>query len=169
MTPAAFIARYRVPCFYHFTDTRNLDSIRKTGALVPWANAKNRVVAPGGNQWSHDADTRNGLDRYVHLALLDEHPMEYAARQDGRIEESRFLGVDAKILLREGVLFCPDVSNKAGVIPIPLDDAVRTMDFEVVYGRTNWKDPDIQHRRQLAKKYELLVPGSISIEMIQGI
>lgn len=46
--------------------------------------------------------------------------------------------------------------------------ALEKMDFEVVYTRTNWADPEVQARRSVAKKYEVLVPGSIPLEMIRG-
>jgi hypothetical protein len=169
MNPSEFIARFKVPCFYHFTDTRNLPSIQAKGGLFPWADIHAQVTAPGGNDWSHEADERNGLDKYVHLALMAEHPMEYFAREDGRIIEARFLQIDPGILLRPGVLFCPDVSNKSGVSPLTFADAIGQMDFEVVFDRTDWRDPEIKRRRAIAKKYELLVPGHIPLTLIRGI
>ncbi|MEA9904823.1 DarT ssDNA thymidine ADP-ribosyltransferase family protein [Xanthomonas campestris pv. raphani] len=169
MSPANFLERYKVRCFFHFTDTRNLLSIRSKGGLLPWAQIKEEVRAPGGNKWSHDADAIRGLDQYVHLALLDEHPMEYRAKERGDIVESRFLSIDPSILHREGVLFCPDVSNKSGTTPLSLAKAIDVMDFEVIYDRTDWRDPEIKRRRTQAKKYELLVPGHIPLNLIYGI
>jgi hypothetical protein len=51
------------------------------------------VVARGGNEWSQTADARFGMDEYVHICLIDDHPMEYLARKDGRIEQSIYLEV----------------------------------------------------------------------------
>ncbi len=95
--------------------------------------------------------------------------MEYRARKDGRIIESRFLRIDPSILHRPGILFCPDVSNKFGVTPLTLAEAVEHMDFEVVFDRTDWRDPEIKQRRAEAKKYELLVLGCIPMNLIQGL
>ena len=169
MTPTQFIQRFKVQSFFHFTDTRNLSSIRGRGGLFPWAQISKDVVAPGGNEWSHNADEAHGLDEYVHLALFCEHPMEYRAREDGRIIKSCFLRINPIILHRNGVLFCPDVSNKSGVVPLTLEQAVAVMDFEVIYDRTNWSDPVIRQRRTQARKYELLVPGRIPLNLISGL
>ena len=82
----------QIPRLYHFTDRRNLDSIRAQGGLYPLSDLVNRgvnIAAPGGNQWSRDADEPKGMGRYVHLCFRSNHPMEYQARQDGRIEEEK--------------------------------------------------------------------------------
>lgn len=156
--------------FYHFTDTRNLASIRDLG-LLPFAELQSRgivVQAPAGNDWSHEADERWGLDNYVHLCLMDEHPMEYQARKDGRIVDSRFLQISPAVLAIDGIRFAADIANKSGVPLLSLEEACETMDFEVIYDRTDWKDPDIQQRRQIAKRYELLVPEIVPINLITG-
>jgi hypothetical protein len=51
---------YKIPSLYHFTDQRNLPIIRELGGLYPMAELQKRgvkVPAPGGNEWSQDADT----------------------------------------------------------------------------------------------------------------
>jgi hypothetical protein len=57
---------------------------------------------------------------------------------------------------------------EAGVLPLSFCEAVEQMDFEVVYDRTDWTDPEVKQRRLRAKKYELLVPGPIALDMITG-
>ncbi|OUE39109.1 hypothetical protein BZY95_17175 [Billgrantia desiderata SP1] len=94
MTGNELIARFNIQKLYHFTDTRNLPSIREQGGLLRLAEMKRRSVNGavfGGNQWSHDADVARGLDGYVHLCFLSEHPMEWCAKNDGRILDSVFL------------------------------------------------------------------------------
>jgi hypothetical protein len=95
--------------------------------------------------------------------------MEYRAKERGDIVTSCFLSIDSSILHRDGVLFCPDVSNKSGVAPLTLPQAIEVMDFEVIYDRTDWRDPEIKKRRAQAKKYELLVPGYIPLNLIAGL
>jgi hypothetical protein len=55
-------------------------SIRKFGG--PWSTAKLREMGitfyRGGHQLSLDADTRLGMDQYVHLCFTSELPMAYA-------------------------------------------------------------------------------------------
>ncbi|MBT9137439.1 MAG: hypothetical protein DDT34_02531 [Firmicutes bacterium] len=172
MTPDQFLARYKVRCFYHFTDERNLDSIRNVGGLFRHAELLRRgilVPAPGGNDWSHEADARVGVDEYVHLCMISEHPMEWQARQEGRIVKSKFLQVDPQVIKVEGVRFTSDVSNKSGVQLLTLEEACDTMDFSVIFDKTDWRDSEIQARRKIAKKYEFLVPMDIPKNLITGL
>jgi hypothetical protein len=156
--------------FYHFTDERNLCSIREHG-LLSMRELRQRGISPvaGGNQWSLDADLRAGMDAYVHLCFLRQHPMEWSARQDGRIERSRFLRVEPEVLTLPGVMITDQVSNKSGVLPKPADDMIPGLDFKVMYTRTDWKDPAIQARRQRAKLYEILVPTTVPPDFIANL
>lgn len=82
----------RIPVLYHFTDRRNLELIRKLGGLYPLAELRRRdvaVPAPGGNEWSWDANGIKGFDEYVHLCFRATHPMEFVARAEGRIGGGR--------------------------------------------------------------------------------
>jgi len=171
MTADEFITRFSVKCLYHFTDLRNLPSIRQHGLLC-LAESRQRAVsvaAPGGNQWSHDADARLGLDKYVHLCLFDQHPMEWTARRDGHVLQTAFLQIEPTVLGVDGVKFAPGVANKAGTGLLTLDEAIEQMDFEVVYTRLDWKDRAVQERRQAARKYEVLVPTHVPVAMIRGL
>lgn len=161
----------RIKNLYHFTDRRSLPSIKRLGGLLSLAHLKaggHVIAAPGGNDWSHEADERIGLDRYVHLCFCNQHPMEYAARQDLRINASVFLEIDSAVLKVSGVLFSSDVSNKAGVSPTTLDEACSIIDFDVLYTRTDWKDPEIQARLKQVRKYELLVPQRVLLNMVRS-
>jgi hypothetical protein len=143
----------RIPLLYHFTDTRNLPLIRELGGLYSLSQLRALRVdipAPGGNEWSHDADCMKGLDEYVHLCFRRNHPMEYVARQEGRIAESIFLQIDRGVLDIEGVRFTPDVSNKAGVESCSLEEACAIIDFDVLYTRAEWREPEVQQRLQLS-------------------
>jgi len=160
------LGKARIP-FYHFTDTRNLDSIREHG-ILSMTELRARGITPvtGGNDWSLEADARFGMDRYVHLCFLRQHPMEWNARQDGRIEKSRFLRIDPKVLTLDDVLMTDEVANKSGVVPKPANEIIPSLDFKVMYTRTDWKDPAIRDRRQRAKLYEILVPSRVPPELI---
>ncbi len=172
MTPTDFLRRFSVPCVYHFTDERNIPLIRQNDGLLSLAELRRRGIeppAPGGNDWSHEADARVGVDEYVHLCLFNEHPMEFRAREDGRIRNTRFIQIQPAVLHCEGIRFTQDVSNKAGVRLLTLEEAVQALDFSVIYDRTDWRDPQVQERRKLAKKYELLVPSHIPLTLFHRI
>ena len=164
--------RYAATNLYHFTDRRNLRLIRELGGLFSRARLMERgikIPAPGGNDWSHDADKNKGLDRYVHLCLRNNQPMEHVARKEGRIKDSIFLWIHAAVLEFEGVLFTPDVSNKARVPRYPIEDAHKMIDLEVLCTRTDWNDPEVQKRLQQAEKCEILVPNEIPLELIRNL
>ncbi len=162
----------KIPLLYHFTDRRNLPLIKEMGGLFPIAllDQKNiKVPAPGGNEWSRDADAPKGMGNYVHLCFRSTHPMEYVARQDGRITDSIFLQIHPSVMQFEGVRFTNDVANKAGVESIPIAEAEAQVDFEVLYTRTDWRDQAIKARLSNAEKYEVLVPHVIPLAYIRNI
>lgn len=168
MTPEIFIATYKPKSFFHFTDKRNVESIAAYG-LQPWSVVREHCKHPGGSDWSHQADEQRGLHTYVHLCLAPEHPMEYRARERGDIGETVFLEIDTSVIVQPGVLFFPDVSNKKGVLGLPLDEAVKVMDFQALYSRLDWKDPAERQRRQAALKYEILLPLPVPPNLIRGL
>ncbi len=104
------IQKYNIDEVWHFTDESNLDVIKKHNGLFSFAELKNRGIKPprmGGNDVSRNADMLNNVDRYVHLAFCDDHPMLYWAKQDQRIPNPVWLKIDSSVLLGSGVLF-PD-------------------------------------------------------------
>ena len=162
----------QIPRLYHFTDRRNLTLIRQYGGLFSHAELRRRqivVPAPGGNQWSLDADQISGMDGYVHLCFRSNHPMEYLARQDGRIIDSIFLEIHPSVLQVPEVRFSPGVSNRADAEYFAIDQARVMIDFQVLYTRTDWHDAAIQERLRAAEKAEILIPGHISLNLIRNI
>lgn len=154
--------------FYHFTDTRNIPSIRRHGLLSMSAlRNTGHIVSPGGNDWSLDADKRSGMDTYIHLCFFREHPMEYLARKEGRMVDSKFLKIVPSVIELPGVMITDRVANRADAWPQPAEDMVSKLDLEVIYTRTDWKSPKIQERLKAARLCEILVPGSVSLEFIR--
>lgn len=161
----------RITWLHHFTDTRNLPLIRKLEGLYSRRRLREMGVEgyyPGGNQWSVDADDIAGMDNYVHLCMKANHPMEYLAKQDGRIERTLWLYVDAKSIFEmDGVLYSYGVSNKSGVRICPINEAACDIDFQVLYTRTDWNDPDIYARLREAELCEVLVPCHVPIKCFE--
>ncbi|HHH72645.1 MAG TPA: DUF4433 domain-containing protein, partial [Sulfuricurvum sp.] len=73
--------RYGIKSIWHFTDRSNLASIERHGllSLSEIARRSVNVSAFGANEESHAYDRRFGLDRFVHLSFLMDHPMYYVA------------------------------------------------------------------------------------------
>lgn len=155
---------------YHFTDTRNIPSIRENGLLSMAELKRQKIVTkPGGNQWSLDADLNSGMDNYVHLCFFRDHPMAYIAQQEGRIETVRYLRIDPAIMLYDGVQITDRVSNRKDAIARPAREMLTKIDWQVLYTRTDWKDPAIQARLKIAKVCELLIPRNVPKDMIRNL
>lgn len=166
------LAKYKFDGIWHFTDGSNLELIEKHKGLLSLGEAERRgieIPVPGGNEWSHDADRIKGVHEYVHLAFVDDHPMLFRAKQEGRIPDPKWLKIKSSILLKKGVRYCSEVSNKSGVAILNAEEAKEQIDFDVLFTYMDWRDPEIQARRQAAIKSEILIPGFIPIEQILGV
>jgi len=166
----SIIKKFDINEIWHFTDFSNLDSINQNGGLFSLAGLTQReltISKPGGNEWSHSADRVKGVDSFIHLAFIKNHPMQYIAHNDGRHPNPIWLRINAKILLENTTRFCCDVSNKSGVQILNSEEAKEQIDFEVLFKRLDWQDPSVYSRRQMAEKSEILVPNYIPLNMIR--
>ena len=158
----------RVTWLYHFTDKRNLESIRKHDGLWSTAKLKEKGIEfhAGGNQHSLDADEMFGMDQYVHLCFSIEHPMAYLAKNDGRIEQLQWLYVDEPDAVFEidGVRYCAEVSNKSGAQLYTVEHARKHFDDVALYDYLVWKEGDNYARRKAVEKCEILVPAHLPLK-----
>ena len=168
--PATSDPLLRIPRLYHFTDTRNLPLMREHGGIFSTARLREMGVHfhPGGNQWSLDQDERFGMDRFVHLCFAVDHPMEHWARERGDMLVAIYLYIDRSILHEPGVAFAPDVANGVDLQTCSIEEARGRIDYDILYTRTNWKDPAIQAKRQAAERCEILVPDHVPMRFIQN-
>jgi hypothetical protein len=155
---------------WHFTDYRNVPSIKALG-LLRTAELRRRgiVTVTGGDDTSLSIDTHKGFDEYVRLGFLKGHPMAHVALQEGRIEQVRHVRVSPTVMLADGVLISDKVATANDAVIKPCNEMVETLDFEVMYKRTDWRIPAIQARRRAAEKMEILIPLDIALEHISGI
>lgn len=72
--------------FYHFTDHKNLASIRLHKGLYSWYYCQQHDISipdPGGDCSSRQLDMNKGLQDYVRLSFCDDHPMAWRKHQEG--------------------------------------------------------------------------------------
>jgi hypothetical protein len=169
MNVADFINSTALRHLYHFTDEENLPLIRQHG-ILPYTELVRRGIVPpkpGGNDWSRDADAIKGVDAYVHLCLMDQHPMEYVARSNGHLGRTRFLRVSVEVLSFPGVMGCSDVANKTGVAIRPIEQALDSMDLQILFGgKVDFQNVELRNRYNEAKKSEVLIPAPIPPSLI---
>lgn len=91
---------------YHFTDKRNIPSIKLHGGLYSWLYCKkNNITIPcqGGDYDSQELDKKYGLEDYVRLSFCNDHPMAYRLLQSG--SDIVILRIKADVALLKGTLF----------------------------------------------------------------
>lgn len=156
---------------YHFTDEANFPSITKHGILSKEQLRKQGLWPPkatGGNQLSWDLDQHRGIDPYVSLCMTRNHGMKFLAQQDGRLPNPRYLAIKPEVLQIPGVKIELGVANANNVEILSAADAIDRLDVEVLYSRTDWKNPAIYSRLRVAEKFEVLIPDSVPRNLITG-
>jgi len=126
-----------IKSIWHFTDLSNMESIEEYGILSLseiWENDID-VSCFGADELSHNLDYRIGLDKFVHLSFIKDHPMYHVAKRDGRILTPVWVEIDVDILDESSTLFSNKVANANGA-PIFYADKVKKMiNFDKMYAR----------------------------------
>ena len=165
MTLEETLARFDIKSVWHFTDESNFKSISEYGlaSLKMIKQQEIKVSRYGADDYSHMLDKVMGLDKYVHLAFMDDHPMYHVAKSRGSIQKGIWLEIPISEILKEGVLFYKEVANKRGAKAMGASQAANNIDFDaLLHGRS------FDARRE-ARKAEILVPKSIDIKKIIGV
>lgn len=91
---------------YHFTDPRNIPSIKKYG-LLSWEQLLNRNIYhyQASNQLSRDLDVKHDLSNYVRLTLSKNHPMFDAAIYYNRVSSLVWLKIKPDVIDLNNTLF----------------------------------------------------------------
>jgi hypothetical protein len=153
----------------HFTDKKNLPSIRERGLLS--ARELRRLdiigtVVTGGDATSLATDIQKGNDQYVCLCFTKAHPMCYVVRQRG--VDAVWLSINPDVIKLPGVMVTDAPSNQNGVVPQGASTALDNLHLDAIYQRTDWSVPEVYARRIVAEKYEILVPKQIVVGYIVG-
>lgn len=156
---------------YHFTDEANFPSITQNGILSK-EQLRSRGLWPpaatGGNQLSWSLDQHRGIDPYVSLCMTRNHGMKYLAHQDGRLPNPRYLAIKPEVLQTVGARIALGVANANNVEILTVPEAIDRLDVEVLYTRTDWKDPTVYARLRAAEKIEVLIPNIVPRDLIVG-
>ncbi len=112
------LQRNGIKKLYHFTDEANLKSIIQNGGLYSWHYCvvnNLRIERPGGGELSRLLDKKAGLENFVRLSFTPDHPMMYAAINDGRIQSPVVLEIDNEVIFFKDSKFSDKNATRTGV------------------------------------------------------
>lgn len=153
-----FLFQYNIKSLWHFTDLSNINLIKKYGLLsleqIRKKNLKN--VKFGGNELSHKLDIKKGLDKYVHISFLKDHPMFYTTKNRRSIINPVWIEIDINLLFEKKIFLCKTVANGNNSELLPLYK-IFDIDFEKMFNNI----------RTEARKAEVLVYDKIETKYIK--
>jgi hypothetical protein len=155
--------------FYHFTDRKNLDSIRKNGGLYSWWKAEELgidIPMPGGIGFGRDLDKKHGLHNYVRLCFTKKHPMLFIAKQDKRIINPVFLEIKSDVAYLNSTRFSNMNATRNGHQQGSTLEDLKRIRFDLV------SKPDQFYVSENERHYyqaEVLVLEKIPLEYITNI
>lgn len=159
------LEKFGITSIYHFTDKANLPTIERYGiqSLKNILKFQIDVKHFGAEELSHNLDQRKGLDQYVHLAFIQDHPMYYIAKARGNLQNPVWLEIDSSILFDDDTLFCDKVANQTNARIFGIDKVSQNIDFDAML-----YDIDFTTRKE-ARKAEIMAFGSIHPSKIKGV
>jgi ribonucleotide monophosphatase NagD (HAD superfamily) len=170
MTTKEILEEYGITSIYHFTDNANIQTIEKYGlqSLKNICDLDIDVKHFGAEELSHILDERRGLDKYVHLSFIKDHPMYHIAKSRGNLINPVWIELDSSILYENTTLFCDKVANQNGAKIFDIDSILENINFEILTDNRFLSGEDWQKRKE-TRKAEIMALDSISTNKIKGI
>jgi len=159
------LSNYGINSIYHFTDESNLKSIEKYGIRSLSNIIKNNIDVSmfGADSISHTLDKNCGLDKYVHLAFIKDHPMYHVAKKRKSIITPIWIELDISILFEDETIFCDKVANQRNPNIFKIEDILDFINFQtLVYEEDFWI-------RKESRKAEIMAYKKIKTDKIKGI
>ena len=154
---------YGKTSIWHFTDESNLKSIKEHGILSLLMITQNKIHVPcfGADAESHYRDKIKGLDNYVHLSLIKEHPMQHYKVREGLIPNPVWLEIDISVLFDNLSLCCNQIANATSAKCHDIQKLAEVIDMDSLIN-----NPYCSYE---IKKAQLLVAKKIEYSKIKGI
>lgn len=165
----AIVEQQDIQKLYHFTDRDNLQSIINQGGLYSWADCGGKgihIARPGGSTGSRSLDTRDGLQHYVRVSFVTQHPMMYVAMNEGRIANPVLLEIDPQVIYWKDSKYADRNATKNGArVGSGIDD-FKAIHFDAVKANKHF---DLDEDEQKFYQAEVLVKNFIPLEYIKNI
>jgi len=154
-----------ITSIWHFTDKSNLKSIEEYGIQSLYNIIKNNIEVSsfGADELSHDLDKKTGLDKYVHLSFVKDHPMYHVAKRRGSIITPVWIELDLSILFNLDTRFSDQVANSNGARIFSKKDILKYIDIPNLFNYNDfWSGVE-------SRKAEIMACNSINNNKIKGI
>ena len=127
------LKHYGITSVWHFTDRSNLASIQKHGLLSLALLERNHIEVScyGANGLSHNLDKQRGLDKFIHLSIIKDHPMQYIKQRDGIIPNPIWLEIDISVLFENKSGCCNQVANSHFTKCYPIEQLADVVDLNM--------------------------------------
>jgi len=154
---------YGITSIWHFTDESNLESIKQHGLLSLDLITQQQIHVPcfGADALSHSLDRNRGLDKFVHLSIIKDHPMQYVKKRSGEIPNPIWLEIDISVLFENRSLCCNQVANKNHAKCYDIKQIQEVIDLQSLLNNPHWSNP--------VRKAELIVANKIDYSKIKGV
>lgn len=165
----AILDKHGITKLYHFTDRDNLESIIRNGGLYSWSDCEKKgikISKPGGGQLSRQLDSRDGLQSYVRVSFVMQHPMMYVAMNEGRISNPVILEIDPEVVYWDGTLYADRNATKNGANVGGTVDDLNRIHFQSVKAQKHF---DLDEDEQQFYQAEVLVKNFIPLQYIRNI
>lgn len=160
------IKRENIHSLYHFTDFRNISSIKSCGYILSQkeiASNKIKVVYASGHG-SRAKDASNGLSDFVRLSFVKNHPMMHTAMTVYGIKP-KVLEINPVVMLLPDVLIADQNALKSEAKIGSSAFFLENLHFQL------FKSNYLSLQDELSRSYyqaEILVPKKIGNEMIMN-
>jgi hypothetical protein len=162
------LLQHGITKLYHFTDRANLRSIRTNGGLYSWHYCQQNnipIPKPGGSSTSWGLDQRKGLQNFVRVSFVKDHPMLYVAQQDGRITSPVILEINIELIYKSTTRYATQNAAKNGVTTESTFEKFNSIQFPLLRRRYF----DLSAEEKPFYQAEILVLEKIPLEYITNI
>ncbi len=162
------LQRNGITKLYHFTDRANLASIRRYGGLYSWYYCQENNITipkPGGSATSWILDERKGLQNYVRVSFVKDHPMLFIAQNDGRISNPVILEISIDQIFKKATKYATQNAAKNGVTADLTFEKFNSIKFPILRRRYF----DLSDEDKPYYQAEVLILEKIPLECITNI
>ena len=162
------LKRNKISKLYHFTDRKNLDSIKKYGLLsAEEVNRQGVYPRYASSESSRARDSRMGISDYVRLSFVKNHPMMFTAMTAYGLNPI-ILEINPLIALMPKVFFSDKNTLRTGAQIGPSASDLEKVKFDVIQANKAYYElSDLMAKD--AYQAEVLIKKRIGPEMILNI